>query len=103
MRSARKDSSAASHTLRSSIEGPDSGLAIPVVQALATTIDDLERCFPLEAAFGQVLARVRILADLRCLHRADRQELERCVRRIDDLVRILGSRGNERDVTRLER
>src|SRR4030095_8860700 len=102
MRSARNDSSAASHSARSSIGASGSGLAIPVVQALAATVDDFEWRLPVEAALGQILAGIRVLADLGRLHRADRQVLERCIRGVDDLMRVFGPRGNEGDVAEMQ-
>src|SRR5690349_13495093 len=72
-----------------------SGLAIPVVEAAFAAVDHVEARLVVAAALGQVLPGVRILADLRLLHGADREVLERLVRRVEDLVRILGPRRDE--------
>ena len=57
---------------------------------------------PARAGGREVLARVGVLDDLRPRLRADRQVLERRVRGVDDLVRIVGPGRQEGDVARLD-
>src|SRR6266496_1117841 len=85
------------------MQSSPSGFTLPVVEAWSTTINHFERGGLVEAAFRQELARVRVLADLRCLHRTDGQVLQGRGGRVDDLVRILGSRRNEDHVARPQR
>src|SRR4051794_38559599 len=69
-----------------------SGLAIPVVEIVPLAMHAPELPgFPVQRARGRrkVLVRVGVFDDLGVVLRADRQVLERRIRGVDDLVRIL--------------
>jgi PAT family beta-lactamase induction signal transducer AmpG len=76
-----------------------SGLAVPVVEVGVRAVhaaagDDAARV----PGHHQILVRVRVLAHLGPLLRADRQVLQRRLRGVDDLVRVFGPRRNVDDV-----
>src|SRR5262249_20155430 len=78
------------------------GLAFPVIHILASLPYYPESACG-AATLGQVLAGIRVFADLRPLHGADGEVLERCLGGIDDLVRVFRPRWNEDHVAGLQR